>query len=359
MTLEFNWCAPVSGDGHQLGLPAWERPPSLEGSIAIFQAAERNGFRYLLVGMGFDNHVLEAWTLATAVLARTERIGAMIAVRPGFFNTAVLAKMVTTLDHLTGGGRVSLNVVSGGRPREQAMFGDFVEHDARYRRTAEFMEAARRLWTELEPFNYAGEFHDLRQTRLERLPLTPEGPPFYFGGASPIAERVAADHADVYLLWGETLAQTKERIAKMSFLLAQNGRLGMVRFGVRINVIARPTETEALEAARHLIAPIPLKKLENARNRELTNTERDSVGQKRQWDLLRQADDDLFIEPHLWTGIAVVRSGAGMAIVGSYQQVADRLQAYADLGVSVFILSGYPHLEECENVGKNVIPLLR
>jgi len=144
----------------------------------------------------------------------------------------------------------------------------------------------------------------------------------------------------------------------MNRRLAQNGRLGQVRFGVRINVIARRTEAEAQEAAAHLIAPLSGEKLDHARNRDLVRTERDSVGQKRQWELLRGADHDLFVEPHLWAGISVVRSGAGMAIVGSYEQVAERLKAYAALGVRVFILSGYPHLEECENVGRNVLPLV-
>ena len=357
MELEVDWCAPVSGDGHQLGLAAWERPPTLEYAVRVFQAAERHGFRHLLLGTGFDNHVLESWTLASAVLARTERVGAMVAVRPGFYNAPVLAKMASTLDTISN-GRLALNIVSGGRPHEQAMFGDYLDHDARYRRTREFMEICRRLWTSESAFDFEGEFHRLRDTRLESLPVQPGGPAFYFGGASGVAEIIGAEMADVYLLWGETLAQTAARLKKMRFLLAQNGRYAAVRFGIRINLIARATEAEAREAARHLIAPLAPERVARARERELVKTERDSVGQKRQWELLANADDDLYVEPLLWAGISVVRSGAGMAIVGSYAQVAERLRAYADLGIRVFVLSGYPHLEECENVGENVLPRL-
>lgn len=358
LELEFDWCAPVSGDGHQLGLATWERPPTLDYAVSVFEAAARGGFRYLLIGMGFNNHVLEAWTLATAVLARTRDVGAIVAVRPGFFSAAQTAKMAATLDTISD-GRLALNIVSGGRPREQAKYGDRLDHDARYRRTAEFMDICRRLWTATESFDYRGDYYELTQTRLDALPLTPGGPPFYFGGASGAAETVGADHADVHLFWGETLAQTRERLRRMAFLIAQVGRAGQVRFGVRINVIARPTNAEARAAADFLIAPIDPERVRKAKQRDLDKVLRDSVGQKRQWELLARTDDGLYVEPLLWAGISVARSGAGMTIVGSYDEVAGRLFEYVQLGVSVFILSGYPHLEECERVAEHVIPRVR
>lgn len=354
--MEFNWCLPVSGDGAQIGLPTWERAPSLDDSVAIADAAARAGFRYLLVGMGFNNHVLEAWTLASAVLARTTNASMLVAVRPGFYSAPVLAKMATTLDHISH-GRLALNVVTGGRRAEQAMYGDALDHDARYRRTAEFIDICRRLWGSTSPFDYLGEFHQLRRTSLELGPLQRGGPPIYFGGASPAAEMVGARHADVYLLWGETLTQTAERLSKMRWLVAQAGRAGQVRFGIRINVIVRSTEREAIEAARYLIAPVDERKIARALRRDLDATQRDSVGQRRQWDLLASsAERDWFVEPGLWAGISLVRSGAGMALVGSYDQVAERLAAYAKLGAEVFILSGYPHLEEASNVGEHLLP---
>ena len=356
--LEFHWCVPVAGDGFHLGLPVWERPPTLDYAVEIARTAEAHGFLQLLFGMGFDNHPLEAWTLATAVLTLTERIGAMIAVRPGFFSAPVLAKMVSTLDHISQ-GRVSLNVVTGGRPDEQAMYGDYLDHDARYRRTREALEICRRLWSTPLPFDYQGEFHSLKQTRLELLPTRVGGPVFYFGGASEAATHVCAAFADVYLMWGEPLEQIRERIEGMRRLVAAEGRTANVRYGLRINVVARATRAEARDAAREMLSKVPAAALEKGRRTEFPNTRRQSVGQGRQWEFRGKADQDWYLGPGLWAGVSVVRSGAGMALVGSYDEVASMLLDHVAIGVSCFILSGYPHLEECENVGRNVLPRVR
>ncbi|XHR82339.1 MAG: LLM class flavin-dependent oxidoreductase [Gloeotrichia echinulata GP01] len=189
--------------------------------------------------------------------------------------------------------------------------------------------------------------------------LQPSGPLFYFGGASEIAQQVGAEFADVYLMWGETRQQIAERMKQIQQLVTDYGREKKVRYGLRINIIARPTETQARETAREMLTKVSPEILTKARATEFPNTKRESVGQGRQWELRGSADDDWYVEPLLWAGISVVRSGAGMAIVGSYQQVAERLLQYIDLGITVFILSGYPHLEECENVGRYVLPLVR
>jgi alkanesulfonate monooxygenase len=356
--LEFHWCVPVAGDGFHLGLPEWERPPTLDYAVAIAKAAEARGFLQLLFGMGFDNHAFEAWTLATAVLASTAQISAMVAVRPGFFSAPVMAKMAATLDHLSQ-GRLSLNVVTGGRPDEQAMYGDYLDHDARYRRTREFIELCRRLWSTPLAFDYQGEFHTLKQTRLELLPLQRGGPAIYFGGASPPATEVGAALADVYLMWGEPLAEIRERIGDMRRLVEAAGRTKDVRYGLRINVIARATTLEAREAAREMIRFVPPEVLKRGRRTEFPNTRRQSVGQGRQWELRGKADEDWYLSPGFWAGVSIARSGAGMALVGSYEEVAAMLLEYVALGIGCFILSGYPHLEECENVGRHVLPLVR
>jgi alkanesulfonate monooxygenase len=356
--LEFHWCVPVAGDGFYLGLPAWERPPSLEYAVSIAKTGEAYGFTQLLFGMGFDNHPLEAWTLATAVLALTERASAMVAVRPGFFSAPILAKMAVTLDHISQ-GRLSLNIVTGGRPDEQAMYGDYLDHDARYRRTGEFLEICRKLWSSPLAFDYQGEFHTLKQTRLEMLPMQRGGPAFYFGGASDAATQVCAAWADVYLMWGEPLAQIGERIVAMRSQVEAQGRTEEVRYGLRINVIARPTAREARDAAREMLSKVPAEALKKGRRTEFPNTRRQSVGQGRQWEFRGKADEDWYLSPGLWAGISVVRSGAGMALVGSYEEVAAMLLEYVALGIHCFILSGYPHLEECENVGRHVLPLVR
>jgi len=356
--LEFNWCVPVSGDGFYLGLPEWERPPSLDYAVQIFQTAERFGFSQLLIGMGFNNHILEAWTLATAALALTSKASAMVAIRPGFYSAAVFAKMAVTLLQISN-SRLSLNIVTGGRPAEQAMYGDYLDHDSRYLRTREFMQICRRLWSSTNAFDYEGEFYKLKQTRLENLPQIPGSPLYYFGGASALALQISAELTDVYLMWGETRQQIKERIMEMQQLVAACGRTKAVRYGLRMNIVARPTEAEARETAKEMISQVKPQALEKGRVKDFPNTRLESVGQSRQWELRGSADQDWYVEPLLWAGIAVVRSGAGMAIVGSYQQVADRLLEYINLGITVFILSGYPHLEECENIGRNVLPLVR
>lgn len=356
--LEFNWCAPVSGDGFYLGLPTWERPPEFEYVLQIFKVAEKFGFKQLLIGMGFTHHTLEAWTLATAVLTQTNYASAMVAVRPGFISAPVLAKMAVTLDHISR-ARLSLNIVTGGRPTEQAMYGDYLDHDARYRRTREFMQICRKLWSKNIAFDFDGEFYQLKGCKLEALPLRPGGPRFYFGGASDMAQQVAAELSDVYLMWAETFEQIKARISKMRQLIQACGREKLVRFGLRVNIIARPTEIEARETAREMLSKVDPDVLAKARAVEYLNTKRESVGQGRQWELRANSTEEWYIEPYVWAGISVVRSGAGMAIVGSYQQVADYLFKYINIGITVFILSGYPHLEECENVGRNVLPLVR
>jgi alkanesulfonate monooxygenase len=356
--LEFNWCVPVAGDGFYLGLPAWERAPSLQYAIDVAETAERFGFEHVLVGMGFDHHDLEAWTLSTALLMRTQTIRAMVAVRPGFYSAPVFAKMVSTLDTLCT-GRLSLNVVTGGRPNEQAMYGDHLDHDARYRRTREFVDVCKRLWKTLETFDYEGEFHTLKQTRLEMLPLQKGGPAIYFGGASAMANEVGAEVADVYLMWGEPLAEIEKRIAMMREHAVKQEPRRALRFGVRINLVARDTEAEAKLAAQEMLSKVQPKVLEKARRTAFLNTRRESVGQGRQWEFRGRADQDWYVEPGLWAGISVVRSGAGMALVGSYEHVAERLMRYVKLGVTCFILSGYPHLEECKNVGRNILPRVR
>lgn len=356
--IEFHWCVPVAGDGFYLTPSAWERPPTLEYAVSIAKAADAHGFSQLLYGMGFDHHPLEAWTLATAVLALTERVGAMVAVRPGFVSAPVLAKMVVTLDQISE-GRMSLNIVTGGRPDEQAMYGDYLDHDARYRRTREFLEVCRKLWSTPLAFDYQGEFHTLKQTRLELLPTQRGGPAFYFGGASDAATQVCAAWADVYLMWGEPLDLIRERIETMRKAVEAEGRTEAFRYGLRINVIARPTTAEAKEAAREMISKVSDEALKKGRRTSFPNTRRQSVGQGRQWELRGQADEDWYLSPGLWAGISVVRSGAGMALVGSYEEVAAMLLEYVALGVRCFILSGYPHLEECENVGRHVLPRVR
>lgn len=372
--LEFHWCAPLNEDGYHVGLAESERRIDFNYVKQVFERAEAFGYRSVLLGVGFTHHVLDGWTLASAILPQLSQIGAMVAVRPGLHDAPLLAKMASTLDNITN-GRLRLNIVTGGRPREEAMYGDYTDHDARYRRTAEFIEICRKLWTTLNPFDYAGEFYNLQQSRLEILPVQVGGPPLYFGGASPAAYQTCARQADVYMMWGEPVSLIKERIETMRRLeKTVRSDLPPLKFGLRINLFARPTEQEATAAAFESISKISPKIIEEARQTAKERSgetnpagdllfraevAKESVGQDRQWALRSQADENWWLQPGLWAGLALVRRGAGMSLVGSYRQVADYLLEYIDAGVSVFILSGLPHLEEAENIGRNVVPLVR
>ncbi len=373
MSLEFHWCAPLNGDGYRVGLPQPERAPTFDYMRQIFGQAQAVGFRSVLLGVGFTHHALEGWTLAAALLPGFETIEAMVAIRPGLYDAPLFAKMFATLDAIVP-GRVRLNLVTGGRPREEAMYGDYTDHDARYRRTAEFIEICRRLWLDRTPFDYKGEFYNLQGGVLENWPGSP--PPLYFGGASPAALPVCAQAADVYMMWGEPVELIAGRVRDMQHKTEslRPADRPPLRYGLRINLFARPTEVEAVEAAFDSISAVRPEVIEEARARARASSSEvgpqgdllfdpgvaaQSVGQDRQWALRSQADGQWWVRPGLWAGLSLVRRGAGMALVGSYTQIADYLMKYIEAGVEVFILSGYPHLEEAGNVGRNVLPLVR
>jgi alkanesulfonate monooxygenase len=198
-------------------------------------------------------------------------------------------------------------------------------------------------------------------TQIEGGSLNQPHPPFpslYFGGASPAAEQVAAQHSDVYLLWGETPEMVAERLARMSALAREAGR--QLRFGIRLHVIARRTEKEAWQEAQRLLDGLSPATIAAAQN-VLQKTE--STGQKRMLALhqgrIPKDARELEVRPNLWTGIGLVRSGAGTALVGSYQQVTARIREYAELGLDSFIFSAYPNLEEAYRFGEQITPRLR
>jgi alkanesulfonate monooxygenase len=233
-----------------------------------------------------------------------------------------------------------------------------LDHDARYERTEEFLTVLRRSW-EPKPFNFEGQHYHVESAGL-RPPFAQErdeAPPLiYFGGASPAAERVAAKHVDVYLLWGEPPSWVAERVERMKALAAKHGR--SLRFGIRLHVIARERAEDAWAEAERLLNDMPQEQIEIAQRRFAAQ---ESVGQQRMVSLHNGKLDmeALTVAPNLWAGIGLVRGGAGTALVGSYEQIVERIQEYAGLGLDTFILSGYPHLEEAYVVGENVLPRLR
>jgi alkanesulfonate monooxygenase len=358
--LELNWFLPTNGDGRHLtssGLPKiglfqeGERSPTLDYLRQVVRAAEQARFDAIMVptASGFE----DPW-LITAVLAQeVRRLKFLLTVRPGLELPAYTAQRAATLQLLSD-NRLALHVVSGSSRFEQRSLGDFLEHDDRYVRSAEFLDVLRATWR--------GEGH-LHHGRFYRggqpVPAQRHAqlPPIYFGGASAAAENVAASHAETYLMWGEPPAMVAERIRLMKDKAAARGRT--LRFGLRLHVFAQATDEAAWAHVAGLLQELPRDAIDRAQQ-QLANYQ--SVGQTRQSELLSGRGHgvrELEVSPNLWAGVGLVRGGAGTALVGSYQQVAERIEEYRGLGVDSFILSGYPHLEEAIHLGAELLPLLR
>lgn len=342
---EFAWFLPTSGDLESFGDPGSNRAATPEYLREVAQTAERAGFRSILVPVG--DVCQDAWVVASVLAGQTETLKFLVAVRPGFIAPTVAGKMVATFDRLTG-GRIFVNVVTGGFPAELAADGDFTAHDERYRRTGEFIEVMRKYWTE-SSFDHDGEFYRVEGARPYVSCATKPYPQLYAGGASEAAEDLFAREIDCYLLWGETTPLMTERIARMKAKAAALGR--ELRFGVRLHVLARETEEEARRDAMKLIEGVSEAQLAKAR---ATLTATDSAGESRQRTLAGAGD--LWPEESFFTGVGLVRRGIGATIVGSHEQVARKFLDYTRMGLSYFILSGYPHPEEAAIAGAGWMP---
>ena len=340
----FYWFAPTNGDGEFLGLAKPQREPSLEYLIQVAQATEEAGFEGILIPTGIP--YLDSWIVGSAIVQNTKHIKPLVAFRPGFISPTVAAKLSATLDQFAK-GRLLVNVVTGGSQKELGQDGDFTEHGERYDRTGEFLEVITKSWGE-DVFNHKGKFYEAKEAKLVPSLYQQDGIPIYFGGSSNSAKEIAAQYADVYLQWGEPVAQIEQQIKDVKERAAAYGR--ELEFGVRLHVVVRDTEQEAWKAAYHIISQID-KDVQKNMNDIFTET--DSVAQKRMTDIARQGDR---FDKYSWTGIGQIRKGAGTAIVGTSAQVEEALQDYIDVGVTHFVLSGFPHKEEALRFGKDVLP---
>ena len=355
--LKFHWFLPTQGDGRALietggtgptGTAGGLRDSSISYLTRIATAAEDLGFEAALTPTG--GWCDDAW-MVTAMLSETsERLKFLIAFRPGMVAPTLAAQMAATFQWHSG-GRLLLNVVTGGDAAEQRAYGDFLDKDGRYRRTGEFLEIVRRLWAG-ETVDFAGEHLRVEDATLHRLPQPAPG--IYFGGSSPAAGEVAASHVDVYLTWGEPAAAVAEKVAWIRALAAERGR--RVRFGIRLHVIARDRAEDAWAEAERLLSTLDAETIARVQEK-LGRSE--SEGQKRMLALHGGSAAGLEVAPNLWAGVGLGRGGAGTALVGSHAEVAERIEEYAGVGIEEFVLSGYPHLEELYWFGEGVLPLLR
>lgn len=345
MSVHFYWFEPTSGDGEFLGLQASQRKPSLDYVIRVAKAAEEAGFEGILIPTGTP--YLDSWIVGSAIIHHTKKLKPLIAFRPGFVSPTVAAKTASTLDQFSE-GRILVNVVTGGSAKELGQDGDFLNHDQRYERTDEFLEIIRKSWSE-STVNHQGDYFTVKEGVLNPTLYGRSSIPIYFGGSSDAAKTVAAKFANVYLQWGEPAEQIKQQIEDVKQRARQYGR--ELEYGVRIHVIVRDDEEEAWRAAEHLISSVDRGILNNMNSYFETS---DSVAQQRMSQLTKQSER---FGKYGWSGIGQIRKGAGTAIVGTPEQVREGLQEYIDAGVTHFVLSGYPHLEEAERFGNSVLPL--
>ncbi len=350
--MHLHWFLPTSGDGRDIvgaghrterGADAG-RPPDLDYLTQVATAAERLGFESVLTPTGTWSE--DSWISTAALIAATRRLTFIVALRPGLATPTLTAQMAATFQRLSG-GRVALNIVTGGDAAEQQRFGDWLGHDDRYARTAEFMQVLRGAWSGT-PYDFDGEHFRIAGATVA-TPPSPV-PRLYFGGASAAAEQVAAAHADVYLAWGEPPPALAARIASVRARADAQGR--KLEYGVRLHVIARETAEKAWRVAHDLLERLDPASVDAAQAQFARS---ESEGQRRMSAL---QGGDLTIYPNLWAGFGLVRGGAGTALVGSFDEVADRIREYRDAGVDHVILSGYPHLEEAYWFGEGVIPRL-
>lgn len=343
---EVAWFCPLCDDDYEfLGVV----DPALRSSFPhcrdIILRAERNGFDNILCPSGYDLGI-DSLTFAAAVAPLTTRIRLLVAVRCGEMFPPQLARQLATLDRILE-GRLTINIISSDLP------GAPLPSAPRYQRTRECMQIMRRL-LDGQPVKLEGEHYRLELDPPAVRTVSERCPPLYFGGLSEDAREVAAAEADVFLMWPEPLPAVRALLDDMRTRAARHGR--RLRFGYRVHMIVRESEAEARAAARRLLSRLAPDEGEAIRRRSLDHA---SEGVRRQSAMREAADDDGFIEDHLWTGIGRARSGCGAALVGDPDQVLAKLKEYTDLGIGAFILSGYPHARECDSVARHVLAGLR
>jgi alkanesulfonate monooxygenase len=343
------WFIPAHGDGRWLGAGENARSTDFSYLAQVGQAADRLGFEGVLIPTGRTCE--DSWILASALAPLTRRLKFLVAVRPGVTSPLFAARQAASLDRVSE-GRLLINVVAGGSAHELAADGVYLDHDERYAFADEFLTIWKRLMAG-EKVDFAGEHLKCTGAELLFPPVAPGGPPLFLGGSSQAANQVTARHIDHYLTWGEPLERVAEKLDEVRAAAKAQGR--EVRFGIRLHVIVRDTEAEAWAEAERLISRVT----DAAIARVQANLARsDSVGQARMSALHGGDRSKLVVGPNLWAGVGLVRGGAGTALVGSADNVAQRIREYRALGVETFVLSGYPHLEEAYRVAELLFPRL-
>jgi alkanesulfonate monooxygenase len=353
------WFIPTHGDSRYLGTSKGARQTDLDYFKQVAIAADTLGYEGVLLPTGRSCE--DSWMVAASLVDVTKHLKFLVALRPGIIQPVQTARMAATLDRLSG-GRVLVNLVTGGDPEELAGDGLFLSHEERYQVSEEFVTIWREVLTRShdgESFSFDGKHLKVEGAKVLYPPISRPYPPMFFGGSSGPAHDLCAAQMDTYLTWGEPPAAVAEKIKDVGGRAEKLGR--KLEFGIRLHVIVRETEDEAWAAAAKLISHLDEDIVAAAQKKFAAM---DSIGQRRMAELHGGKFDKsdpragLEVSPNLWAGVGLVRGGAGTALVGNPQQVAARIQEYADLGMNYFIMSGYPHLEEAYRFAELVFPLL-
>lgn len=345
--VEVSWFAALCSDDYQfLGVPDGSLRSSFAHCSNIVKEAEAQGFRNILCPSSYQVGQ-DTLSFVAGCAPITEQINMLAAVRCGEMQPIMLARTIATLDHMLE-GRLTVNIISSDFPGERE------DSKLRYQRSREVVEILKQAWTQGE-ITYKGDVYNFEGLTTDpAVPYQKNGPLLYFGGYSPDALELCGQHCDVYLMWPEPKDQIAQRMKDVNTVAERYNRT--LDYGLRVHVIVRDTEAEAREYAQHIVSQLDDDQGKTIRERALDAT---SLGVSHQSKNRELADMEGFVEPHLWTGVGRARSGCGAALVGSTDQVLSELEQYQKMGIRAFILSGYPHLEECRHFGSRVLPQMK
>ena len=344
---EVSWFSALCSDDYAfLGVPDGTLRSSWAHCSDIVKEAEAQGFRNILCPSSYQVGQ-DTLSFVAGCAPITEKINMLAAVRCGEMQPIMLARTIATLDHMLE-GRLTVNIISSDFPGEKE------DSALRYQRSREVVEILKQAWTQGE-INYEGEVYTFKGLTTDpAVPYQSGGPLLYFGGYSPAALELCGQHCDVYLMWPEPKDALAQRMKDVNAVAERYGRT--LDYGLRVHVIVRDTEAEAREYAQHIVSKLDDEQGRTIRERALDAT---SLGVSHQSKNRELADMEGFVEPHLWTGVGRARSGCGAALVGSTDQVLSELEQYQKMGIRAFILSGYPHIDECRHFGSRVLPHLK
>ena len=321
---------------------------------AIIQAHEHAGFDRALIG--YFSVGADGFQVASFAASQTRRLKFLLAHRPGFVAPALAARQLATLDQFSD-GRVAVHIITGSDDAEQQKEGDFLDKEQRYQRTDEYLDIVRMVWTAEKPFDHEGTHYTVKGAFTPVKPVQKPHLPIYFGGSSAAAINVASKHADVYALWGESLAQVRETVNSVRASAARRGRQDKISFSLSLRPIVAATEAEAWARAQRILEQAKALQAHCVIYDKPTSAPQ-NVGSQR---LLAAAAQGKVVDKRLWTEIAALTGAKGnsTALVGTPEQVAESLLEYYDAGISTFLIRGFDPLEDALQYGRDLIPLVR